>query len=147
MVKSNEYAHTVKLLRKEGDAMRRIAINMQNNLFCNAIADTLRRSGNELEPYVLDSPERIVEECRWLAPFALLMEVTGYTPWLMCERMRIRNAVKEKNPECKIVLVVDENAEREVARQVKQAKKDGLIDQFIYGSISATYLADIVDSL
>lgn len=127
--------------------MRRIAINMQNNLFCNAIADTLRRSGNELEPYVLDSPERIVEECRWLAPFALLMEVTGYTPWLMCERMRIRNAVKEKNPECKIVLVVDENAEREVARQVKQAKKDGLIDQFIYGSISATYLADIVDSL
>jgi hypothetical protein len=147
MVKGNEYAHTMKLLRKEGDAMRRIAINMQNNLFCNAIADTLRRSGNELEPYVLDSPERIVEECRWLAPFALLMEVTGYTPWLMSERMRIRNAVKEKNPECKIVLVVDENAEREVARQVKQAKKDGLIDQFIYGSISAAYLADIVDSL
>lgn len=147
MVKGKEYAHTMKLLRKEGDAMRRIAINMQNNLFCNAIADTLRRSGNELEPYVLDSPERIVEECRWLAPFALLMEVTGYTPWLMCERMRIRNAVKEKNPECKIVLIVDENAEREVARQVKQAKKDGLIDQFIYGSISATYLADIVDSL
>jgi N12 class adenine-specific DNA methylase len=55
--------------------------------------------------------------------------------------------VKEKNPECKIVLVVDENAEKEVAKQVKQAKKDGLIDQFIYGSISATYLADIVDSL
>lgn len=26
-------------------------------------------------------------------------------------------------------------------------KKDGLIDQFIYGSISASYLADIVDSL
>ena len=141
------HAHIVKLLRKEGDAMRRIAINMQNNLFCNAIADTLRRSGNELEPYVLDSPERIVEECRWLAPFALLMEVTGYTPWLLCERLKIRDAIKEKNPECKIVLVVDENAEREVARQVKQAKKDGLIDQFIYGSISATYLADIVDSL
>jgi len=50
-------------------------------------------------------------------------------------------------PECKIVFVVDENAEKEVAKQVKQAKKDGLIDQFIYGSISATYLADIVDSL
>lgn len=33
------------------------------------------------------------------------------------------------------------------AKQVKQAKKDGLVDQFIYGSISASYLADIVDSL
>ena len=46
-----------------------------------------------------------------------------------------------------IVLVVDENAEKEVAKQVKQAKKDGLIDQFIYGSISASYLADIMDTL
>ena len=61
--------------------------------------------------------------------------------------MKIRDAVKEIQPACKIVLIVDENAEKEAARQVKQAKKDGLIDQFIYGSISASYLADIVDSL
>ena len=127
--------------------MRRVAINMQNSLLCNAIADTLRRSEEDLEPYMIDSPDTVVDECRWIAPFALLLEVTGYTPWLLCERMKIRDAVKEMNPECKIVLIVDENAERAVAKQVKQAKKDGLIDQFIYGSISATYLADIVDSL
>ena len=127
--------------------MRRIVINMQNTLFCNAIADTLRRSGNELEPYTVVMPDQVVNECKWIAPYALLMEVTGYTPWKLCERLKLRDAVKEKNPECKIVLVVDENAEKEVAKQVKQAKKDGLIDQFIYGSISATYLADIVDSL
>lgn len=127
--------------------MRRIVINMQNSLFCNAIADTLRRSENELEPYTVDSPDRVVDECKWIAPYALLMEVTSYTPWKLCERMKIRDAVREKNPECKIVLIVDENAEKEVAKQVKQAKKDGIIDQFIYGSISASYLADIVDSL
>lgn len=127
--------------------MRRIVINMQNSLFGNAIADTLRRSGNELEPYTVDSPDKVVDECKWIAPYALLMEVTGYTPWLLSERMKIRDAVKEMNPECKIVLIVDENAEKAVAKQVKQAKKDGLIDQFIYGSISVTYLADIVDCL
>lgn len=127
--------------------MRRIAINMQNSLFCNAIAETLRRSGNELDPYTVDSPDKIVDECKWLVPYALLMEVTGYTPWKLCERMKIRDAVKEMHPACKIVLVVDENAEKEVAKEVKQAKKNGLIDQFIYGSISASYLADIVDSL
>jgi hypothetical protein len=120
---------------------------MQNTLFCNAIADTLRRSGNELEPYTVDTPGKVADECKWIAPYALLMEVTGYTPWKLCERLKLRDAVKEKNPECKIVLVVDENAEKEVAKQVKQAKKDGVIDQFIYGSISATYLADILDSL
>lgn len=122
-------------------------INMQNSLFCDAIADTLRRSANGLDPYTVDSPERIVDECKWLAPYALLMEVTGYTPWLLTERMKIRDQVKEMCPDCKIVLIVDENAEREVASRVKQSKKDGLIDQFIYGSISASYLADIVDSL
>ena len=37
--------------------MRRIVINMQNALFCNAIADTLRRSGNKLEPYTVVIPE------------------------------------------------------------------------------------------
>ena len=127
--------------------MRRILINMQNTLFCNAISDTLRRSGNELDTYSVDSPDRVIEESRWIAPYAVLLEVTGYTPWKLEERMKIRDAVKEKNPECKIVLVVDENAEKEVAKRVKQAKKDGIIDQFIYGSISASYLADIMDSL
>lgn len=127
--------------------MRRIVINMQNALFCNAISETLRRAENDLDTYTVDSPDRVVDECKWLTPYALLMEVTGYTPWKLCERMKIRDAVKAQNPECKIVLIVDENAEKEVAKQVKQAKKDGLIDQFIYGSISATYLADIIDSL
>ena len=127
--------------------MKRILINMQNTLFCNAISETLRNSGNELDPYTVDSFDSVVDECKWIAPYAILMEVTGYTPWKLEERMQIRNAVKALLPECKIVFVVDENAEKEVAKQVKQAKIDGLIDQFIYGSISATYLADIVDSL
>ena len=127
--------------------MRRVLINMQNTLFCNAISETLRHSGNELEPYASDSPDKVIDDCNWIAPYALLMEVTGYTPWKLYERLKIRDAVKQLYPDCKIALIVDENAEKAIARQVKQAKKDGLIDQFIYGSISATYLADIVDSL
>lgn len=137
----------MQLFKKEGDVMRRIAINMQNYLFGNAISDTLRRCTDELEPYTIDNPDKIVDECNWLNPYALLMEVTGCKPWLFSERMKIRDAVRERNAECKIVLIVDENAEKAVAKKVKQAKKEGLIDQFIYGSISATYLADIVDSL
>ena len=127
--------------------MRRIVINMQNSLFCNAISETLRISGNELNPYSVESPDKVIDECKWVVPYALLMEVTGYTPWKLCERMKIISSVRLQIPECKIVLIVDENAEKELAKEVRQAKKDGLIDQFIYGSISATYLADIVDSL
>ena len=134
-------------LMKEGDAMRRIVINMQNSLFCNAISETLKNSGNEFDTYTVDSPDKVIDDCKWIEPYALLMEVTRYVPWRLCERIKIRNAVKAQCPQCKIVLIVDENAEKEVAQKVKEAKKEGVIDQFIYGSISATYLADIVDSL
>ena len=137
----------IQFRKREGDSMRRIVINMQNSLFCNAISETLRISGNELNPYSVDSPDKVIDECKWVVPYALLMEVTGYTPWKLCERMKIISSVRLQMPECKIVLIVDENAEKELAKEVRQAKKDGLIDQFIYGSISATYLADIVDSL
>lgn len=137
----------IQFRKKEGDSMRRIVINMQNSLFCDAISETLRISENEFNPYSVDSPDKVFDECKWLVPYALLMEVTGFTPWNLCERMRIINSVRLQMPECKIVLIVDENAEKELAKEVRQAKKNGLIDQFIYGSISATYLADIVDSL
>ena len=137
----------IQFRKREGDSMRRIVINMQNSLFCNAISETLRISGNELNPYSVDSPDKVIDECKWVVPYALLMEVTGYTPWKLCERMKIISSVRLQIPECKIVLIVDENAEKELAKEVRQAKKDGLIDQFIYGSISATYLADIVDIL
>lgn len=127
--------------------MRRIVINMQNALFCNAVSETLRRSGNEFDTYTVDSPEQVVNDCKWIAPYALLLEVSGYAPWRLLERMKIRDEIKAQHPACKVVFIVDENAEKEIAQKVKEAKKEGVIDQFIYGSISATYLADIVDSL
>ena len=61
--------------------------------------------------------------------------------------MNIRNEVKAQNPNCKIVLVVDENTEKKLADKVRQAKKDGLVDNFIYGSVSSTYLSAVIDAL
>ena len=75
------------------------------------------------------------------------MEVTAYTPWKLKERMKTRNEVKAQNPDCKIVLVVDENTDKKLADKVRQAKKDGLIDNFIYGSVSSTYLSAVIDAL
>ena len=77
----------------------------------------------------------------------LIMEVTAYTPWRLEERMKIRDEVKAQLPNCKIVLVVDENTEKKRADKVRQAKKDGLIDNFIYGSVSSTYLSAVIDAL
>ena len=132
---------------KRGENMRRIVVDMQNYLFTDAIARTLRSADSDFDVRRSENPEKTAELCSLCEPYALLMEVTGYTPWRLEERLKIRNEVKQRSPQCKIVLIVDENAEKELARRVLQAKKDGLIDNFIYGSVSAAYLLAVIDTL
>ena len=127
--------------------MRRVVVDMQNFLFADAIARALKSADSDFDVRRSESPDQTAELCRLCQPYALLMEVTGYTPWKLEERLRIRDAVRQQSPYCKIVLIVDENAEKELARRVLQAKKDGLIDNFIYGSVSAAYLSAVVDTL
>lgn len=127
--------------------MRRVVVDMQNALFADAIATALRSFDSDFEVYQSESPVKTSDMCAFTEANILIMEVTAYTPWKLEERMKIRNEVKAQSPGCKIVLVVDENSEKKLADKVRLAKKDGLIDNFIYGSISSTYLSAVIDAL
>ena len=116
--------------------LRRVVIDMQNILFADAIAEALRKFDSDFDPVMSAILANI-----------LVMEVTAYAPWMLEGRMRIRDALKNSNPDCKVVLVVDENTEKKLADRVRQAKKDGLIDNFIYGSVSSSYLSAVIDAL
>ena len=48
---------------------------------------------------------------------------------------------------CKVLLLVDEDADKLLASEVRQAVKDQLVDNFIYASVSPTYLAGVIDTL
>ena len=144
-IESKRYSRAC--IRKRGEYMRRVVIDMQNYLFADAIASALKNADSDFDVRRSEKPENTADLCRLSMPYALLMEVTGYAPWRLEERMTIRNEVKRQIPQCKIVLIVDENAEKPLARRVLQAKKDGLIDNFIFGSISAEYLTAVVDTL
>lgn len=127
--------------------MRRVVVDMQNALFADAIATALRNFDSSFEVYQSESPAKTTDLCAFTQANILIMEVTAYTPWKLEERMKIRGEVKAQNPGCKIVLVVDENTEKKLADKVRQAKKDGLVDNFIYGSVSSTYLSAVIDAL
>ena len=127
--------------------MRRVVVDMQNALFADAIATALQDFDSDFEVYQSESPAKTTDMCAFTEANILIMEVTAYTPWKLEERMKIRNEVKVQSPGCKIVLEVDENTEKKLADKVRQAKKDGLIDNFIYGSVSATYLSAVIDAL
>ena len=125
--------------------MPRIVINTQNFMFADMIKRTLE--GDDFSVTVVEKPEKLMQEFNRTAANIVLMEVTGYTPWTLEERLRIRDEVRRQNPHCKSVLVVDENTDKRLADQVRQTKKDGLIDNFIYGSVSAAYLSAVIDTL
>ena len=127
--------------------MRRVVIDMQNILFADAVAEALRRFDSDFEPIMSERPDKTLLLCEVLLANVLIMEVTAYTPWKLEERMKIRDELRERNPDCKIVLVVDENTDKQLADQVRQAKKDGLVDNFIYGSVSSSYLSAVIDAL
>ena len=127
--------------------MRRIVIDMQNVLFADAVAEALRNFDSDLEPVMSESPDKTLSLCDAVLANVLIMEVTAYTSWNLETRLKIRNVLRMSNPDCKIVLLVDENTEKKLANGVRQAKKGGLVDNFIYGSVSSSYLAAVIDAL
>ncbi len=127
--------------------MRRVVVDMQNVLFADAIATALQNFDSDFEVHQSESPAKTTDLCAFTEANILIMEVTAYAPWNLEERMKIRGEVKAQSPGCKIVLVVDENTEKKLADKVRQAKKDALIDNFIYGSVSSTYLSAVIDAL
>ena len=125
--------------------MPRIVVNTQNYMFADMIKRT--QESGDFSVTIVDKPEKLLPEFNRTAANIVLMEVTGYTPWKMEERMKLRHQIKQIDPDCKIAFLVDEKAEPGVAQKVRRAKTDGLIDQFIYTSISASYLLGVMETL
>ena len=122
--------------------MQKIVVDIQNFLFADSIAAAFRNSDYDIDVVRAETPNDTVELCQMYKPFVLVMEVTGYTPWLLCDRLRLRDEVKSVCPDCKIALLVDSNTEKQAAKDIRDAKKNGIIDQFFYGSMTAGYLID-----
>lgn len=102
--------------------MRRIVIDMQNVLFADAVAEALRNFDSDLEPVMSESPDKTLSLCDAVLANVLIMEVTVYTSWTLEERLKIRNALKRVQPDCKIVLLGSWNFSRyssKISRLIK----------------------------
>ena len=116
--------------------MYRIVLDMQCTMFAEAISQSLSGNDPDFAVQRSESPAQTLSLCRSVLAHALIMEVTGFSPWRLSERLRLCQEVRRSLPQCKVLLLVDENANADLAVSVKQAKKDGLIDNFIYASVS-----------
>lgn len=126
--------------------MQRVIVNMQSYVMSDAIKMALKSNG-DFSVEIVEKPQDVAEKCYLYVASVVIMEVTAYTPWKLEERLKLRAEIKKKCPNCKIAILIDENVQKEIAEQVKQAKLDGLVDQFIYGSISASYLVALLETI
>ena len=112
--------------------MKRIFVSIHNGLLSAAIIRSLKDQGEfSVVGRVEDADIVLMEACYG----------AGASP------DECQKKVNSLGPGCSVVLLCDENSAPEVARRVVQAKKDGLIDDFVYSSVSETYLTALLSAL
>lgn len=128
--------------------MRECVISMQNTLFSEAVAQTLSGTGEfRVEQILPGKSEDIFSICRATQADILLMEVSRVNAYTLENRLKLINRVRKALPHCQFVLLCDENSDPELARQVKCARQDRLIDAFLYASVTPAYLIAALDAL
>ena len=128
--------------------MRNIVISMQNRLLAESISRMLEANGEFLVyRSVAGNQNRLTTDCSIHAAEILMMEVShGGNMTLQARKEEIKQ-VKKQNPNCKVILLCDENTAPDLAREVVQAKKADDVDAFLYSSVSANYLMAVLASL
>ena len=122
--------------------MVKILVSIQNGLLAEAMTAMLRESG-EFDPFPIpvgNKNSSVANQCKMLGVQMALLEVSYANGTTLETRMSEVKQIRSKLPNCKIVLLCDENSAPNIARNVMLAKKDGLIDGFFYSSVTARYL-------
>ena len=128
--------------------VKKIVLDLQSRMNARNMERTLLQEMDDCQVVISPNPSDTASICTLHKPQILLMEVTGYTPWILSERLSIRERVRKNIPDCKLVLMVDERADQALADEVTQIKKEGIIDAYILGSLdSPYYLTSTLNSL
>ena len=120
--------------------MKRIVLSICNSLMALSISHSLKKTGDFQISSLRSGCGEIAKECAACSADILLMEAAFNVGGTLVDCLKEVRYLRETCPECKVILLCDENSAPEVARKVVQAKKDGLIDDFIYSSVSESYL-------
>lgn len=111
--------------------MRKVVIDMQA-IFATTVEDTLKLSEFEFYTFKSKNPEQTLQLCKDVMADILIMDVTSFYPRTLEQRLKIRNSIKNFKQSCKVVFMVDEVSEKNMADEVRIAKKmDLLIILFI----------------
>ena len=127
--------------------MKKIVLDIQSDIHAHTMERMLMQELDDCQVVISESPDSTAEWCKTHRPDVLLMEVKMFSPWMFSERMAIRDKVKRSTENCRVVLFVDDESNKNLTEEVKQAKREGLIDAFLFDSVSENYFASVIDSV
>ena len=127
--------------------MRKIVLDIQSSIHAHTMERMLMQELDDCQVVISESPDSTAEWCKTHRPDVLLMEVKMFSPWMFSERMAIRDKVKRSTENCRVVLFVDDESKKNLTEEVQQAKRKGLIDAFLFDSVSENYFASVIDSV
>lgn len=127
--------------------MKKIVLDIQSGIHAHNMERMLMQELDDCQVIISESPDSTPEWCKTHKPDVLLMEVKAYSPWMFSERMMIRDKVKRSTENCRVILFVDDESDTELTENVRTAKRGGLIDAFLFGSVSENYFASVIDSV
>ena len=128
--------------------MRKIVVSMQNGLLAESISRMLEESSEFLiYRSVAGRRNSLVMDCVMYGAEIVLMEVSPGHGLSLQARLEETKQIKHTNPDCKIVLLCDENTSPDLARGVALAKKDGHVDAFFYSSVTGSYMVTALAAL
>lgn len=127
--------------------MKKIVLSISNSLMALSITHSLKQTGGFQIFSIRPGCNEIARECAEASADVLLTEATFNTGTTLDDCLKEVKQLRSLRPECKTILLCDENSAPEMARRVAQAKKDGLIDDFVYSSVSESYLTAMLYAL
>lgn len=127
--------------------MKKIVLDIQSGIHAHNMERMLLQKLDDYQVVISETPDSTAGWCRSHRPDVLLMEIKAYSPWMFSERMDICRKMKRTMPECRIILFVDDENDSDLTAKVRQAKWDGTIDAFLFGSVSDNYFASVIDSV
>ena len=128
--------------------MRNIVVSMQNTLLSESIARSLAETGDfRVEQVPPGKTGDAFSLCQAVQADILLMEVSRLPAYTLESRLKLIECVRRAMPNCKFVLLCDENSDPELAHRVMIVRQDQLIDAFLYASVTPAYLTAALDAL
>ena len=124
--------------------MKTIVLSVCNSLMAMSITRSLNQTGEFRIRSLHPNGREIAKECTAASADVLLMEAAYDTGATLDDCLNQAKLLRSFCPKCKMLLLCDENSAPEIARQVVQAKKDGLIEDFVYSSVSESYLTALL---